>query len=76
VLRGGIALNALAKLVKAGDASGWTLPSLSVGSIPTQEAVFTAAAVHPLVEQDGEFVFDRASFLDRVLEVAEPEGRG
>ena len=69
-------MNALAKLVEERDAPGWTLPKLPDGSIPTQQAVFTAAAVHPLVEQDGEMVFDRASFLDRVLEVADPEGRG
>jgi hypothetical protein len=67
-------MNAVAKIVDAGGAPGWTLPKLPDGSVPTMEAVFTAAAEHPLFEREGEIVFDRTLFLDRVLEVAEPEG--
>jgi hypothetical protein len=69
-------MNALAQIVAAGDAPGWTLPMLPNGSIPTMAAMFTAAAVHPLIDSQNGPAFDRASFLDRVLEEAEPEGHG
>ena len=66
-------MEALARLVEDEGAPGWTLPQMPDGSILTHRAVFNAAAVHPLVERDGEWVFDRTSFLDRVLELAEPK---
>ena len=56
--------------------SCWTLPKLPDGSIPTTEAVFYAAASQPFIEKDGEFIFDRESFLEKVLDLAEVEGHG
>jgi hypothetical protein len=44
------------------------LPS---GAVLTQEPVFAAAAIEPLIEQDGNVVFDRELFLERVLELTE-----
>jgi hypothetical protein len=70
-------MNALAKLLRDGGdgAPGWTLAAKGPdGAVFAQEAVFRAAAVHPLIQQGNEWVFDRASFLDRVLRVAKSEG--
>lgn len=63
-------LEALANLLVDEGAPGWTL-SLSNGAVLTQEPVFAAAAVQPSIEQGGNVVFDRESFLDKVLELAE-----
>jgi hypothetical protein len=63
-------VEALAKLLAAEGAPGWTLP-LPNGAHLTQEPVFAAAATEPLIEQDGEVAFDRQRFLARVLELAD-----
>jgi hypothetical protein len=63
-------LEALARLLVNEGAPGWTL-SLPDGSDLTQEAVFAAAAVQPLIEQQGEVAFDRETFLEKVLELAD-----
>jgi hypothetical protein len=62
-------LEALVNLLVYEGAPGWTL-SLPNGAVLTQEPVF-AAAVQQLIEQDGNVVFDREPFLDKVLELAE-----
>jgi hypothetical protein len=70
-------MSALAKLLTEQGAHGWTFPNgKGDGGIFAQEAVFAAAAVHPLVQEGNEWVFDRATFLDRVLELAEADARG
>jgi hypothetical protein len=67
-------MNALARVVNKASLKGWTIPGSRDGGIFTESAVFAAAAEHPLIERGNDFVFDRKSFLNRVLEVAEPEG--
>lgn len=67
-------MEALARLVSEEGAPGWTLPRQPDGSIPTQHAVFAAAAVEPLVIRDERATFERERFLAKVLELAEPEG--
>ena len=39
-----------------------------------EDSVFAATALHPLVERDNDLVFDRKTFLDRVLLLSEVEG--
>jgi len=52
----------------------WTLPKQPDGAIPTQEWVFAAAAVQPLIEINNDAQFEREPFLDKALELAESEG--
>jgi hypothetical protein len=68
-------MQALARYVGAIHPRGWTLPKDADGSIPTQEAVFGAAAVHPLTLVGNQLEFERASFEAKILEVADIEGR-
>ena len=65
---------ALAFLIGEQGMLGWMLPAFADGSVLTQAAVFDAAACQPLVEYGNELVFERATFLERVLELAEPAG--
>lgn len=67
-------MEALVRLLKEEGLPGWTLPQQPDGSYPTAEAVFAAAAVQPLIEQENDVVFEREAFLKKVLELAEPEG--
>ena len=67
-------MQALARLIDEEGAPGWTLPKQADGSIPTQEWVFAAAAVQPLVEVDNDARFEKQAFLAKVLELAEAEG--
>lgn len=67
-------MQALARLLEEEGTPGWTLPKQPDGAIPTQEWVFAAAAVQPLVEIDNDARFERESFLSKVLELAESEG--
>jgi hypothetical protein len=69
-------LQALVNLIKAETLPGWTLPQQSDGCFPTDEAVFAAAAVQPLVQKENDLVFEREAFLRKVLELAEPKGEG
>ena len=70
-------MSALAKLLTEQGAHGWTFPTgKNDGGLFAQEAVFAAAAVHPMMQFGNEWVFDRATFLDRVLELADAEARG
>jgi hypothetical protein len=69
-------MEALARLLEERGAPGWTLPKTPDGAIPTQEAVFSAAAVEPLAKVDGEIGFEQQAFLKRVLAEAEVEGNG
>jgi hypothetical protein len=69
-------MEALAKLIQGEGIPGWTESEAPDGSVLTQESVFAAAAVHPLIEKDGDVEFDRESFLLRVLELAEVDTVG
>lgn len=71
-------MSALASIIKDEGAHGWTFPNgKGDGGVFLREPVFAAAAVHPVIwEKGSEARFDRASFLDRVLALAEPETRG
>lgn len=66
-------MEALARLVAQAGAPGWTLPPQSDGAVFTEEAVFAAAAVEPLVQQGNRVAFNRSRFLKRVLLLAEVE---
>lgn len=66
-------MEALTRLLAKAGAPGWTLPETADGGILTQEAVFAATAVQPLVEQDGEVAFEQEAFLQKVLELADLE---
>jgi hypothetical protein len=63
-------LDALVSLLTGEGAPGWTLV-LPNGAVLTQEAVFAATAMEPLIESEGQVAFDRERFLDRVLEIAD-----
>jgi len=68
-------LRALARLLQEeGVLQGWTLPPQQDGMTLTQQEVFAAAAIQPLVMRDGDVAFEREPFLQKVLEIAEPEG--
>lgn len=70
-------MRALANLLQTDEGiPGWTLPQLPDGSVPTEETVFAAAAVQPLIEIDGEIAFERDAFMAKVLELAELEIHG
>lgn len=68
-------MQALVRLLVNEGVPGWTLPKQPDGAIPTQEWVFAAAAVQPLIEVGKDVAFERDAFLKKVLELAEPEGR-
>ncbi|MBI2819957.1 MAG: hypothetical protein HYX73_08255 [Acidobacteria bacterium] len=67
-------MRALAVLIEEQRVPGWTLPALTDGGVPTPAAVFAAAAKQPLIQRGEELVFEGESFLERVLELAEPAG--
>jgi hypothetical protein len=68
-------LQALARFLMEEGATGWTV-QLTNGTTLTSEPMFTAAGVHPLTVRDGEFTFERESFLQKILEVADLEQVG
>lgn len=67
-------LTALASVTRDG-ARGWVREDRAPdGMAIVDETTFAAAAVEPLVrDSEGEFTFDRDSFLNRVLRLAKPE---
>ena len=67
---------ALVSIVIDKAAHGWALLELPDGSIPTDEAVFAAAAVEPLIVGGNGLTFEKDSFLQRVLEFADLEVAG
>lgn len=67
-------MSALAQLLEAEGAPGWTLPNRSDdGAIFAQDVLLQAAAVHPLVADGNAWVFERESFLARVLALSESD---
>ena len=64
---------ALAQFLEEEGAPAWTFKT-DDGSYMAEDSVFAATALHPLVERDNDLVFDRKTFLDRVLLLSEVEG--
>ena len=62
-------MRALARLVKEGI-PGWIGPEQPNGAVMTNAAIFVAAGVEPLLERNGELVFNREAFLRRVFQIA------
>jgi hypothetical protein len=60
-------IEALVRIIECEGHSGWTLP-LRSGTIATEQSVFSAAGVEPLVEKDGQLEFDRERFFQRALQ--------
>ena len=60
-------IEALARIIEREGQSGWTLP-LANGAVATQQSVFAAAGVEPLVEKDGQLEFERERFFEKALE--------
>lgn len=69
-------LSALAGLLGEEGIQGWTLPKQPDGTTMAREELFAAAATLPLIEKDGKTIFDREKFLEKALEISEPEGNG
>ena len=67
-------LVAMSCLLEDGILPGWATPTSSDGSVQVAQAVWEAAASEPLIVEDPEAYFDKHSFLQRVLSLAEPEG--
>ena len=66
-------MHALMLLLQEDDVSGWARPIMPDGSRLVNDALFNAAAVQPLIDRDGQWAFERQSFLDKVLELADSE---
>lgn len=64
-------MQALARLIGSPAVRGWTYPEAPDGATWASEPVFAAAAVEPLVEDNGKLTFEPQSFGRRVLELAE-----
>ncbi len=67
-------LIAMSEMIDAGHLPGWTLPKESDGSVIIAESVWKATAEQPLKCDAQKIYFDKDSFLERVLELAEVEG--
>ena len=69
-------MEALARLLEScdGKLQPWALPKQDDGAVLTSEVVFAVAAVQPLVSKDGELTFERASFMENALGLAEVDG--
>ena len=71
-----VRLRALAKMAEKNELRHWILAD-ETDFAPTiaHRVLISAAAEHPLSLRDGNFVFEKESFLRKVLQLAEPEGR-
>lgn len=68
---------ALALLMESDGLPGWTLPNRSDdGALFAQDVLLEAAAVHPLTQHGNNLVFERETFLTRVLALSESETQG
>jgi len=67
-------LVAMNRMLEAGVLPGWATPQDSDGAVRVAEPVWEATAIEPLILGEREAHFDQASFLRRVLLLAEPEG--
>ena len=68
-------LQALGLVIETNEIATW-IRSDGRGTAPSavQRALVSAAAEHPLSFIDGDVLFEKESFLRRVLELAEPRG--
>jgi hypothetical protein len=69
-------LQALAMMIEKDELGDWIL-GYGTSMMPTiaQKALVSAAADHPLALINGDVSFEKESFLRRVLEFAEPQGK-
>ncbi|MEQ1597613.1 MAG: hypothetical protein ABL985_21235 [Casimicrobium sp.] len=67
-------LGAMAQLIQSGVLPMWATPVDSEGATQIAEPVWLATASEPLILKKYDAYFDKQSFLDRVLKLAEPEG--
>jgi hypothetical protein len=69
-------LQALARMISSDELGDWIL-SYGTTMMPTValKALVSAAAHHPLSIINGDVLFEKESFLRRVLEFAEPQGK-
>jgi hypothetical protein len=67
-------MEALAHLFGNMVPKGWAFPAGPDGGSLTAEPVFAAAAIQPMILQDERPAFERASFMDKVLELASTDG--
>jgi len=68
-------LQALGLMIETDEITSWIRSDGSrVGPTNVQKALVSAAAEHPLSFIDGDILFEKESFLRRVLELAEPQG--
>lgn len=70
-----VRLHALSRMIENEDLNNWLIAEgLCVMPSIANQAVVSAAAVHPLCVIDGGISFEKESFLRRILEMAETEG--
>lgn len=73
-------IEALGRLAEHPRMRAWILPKGGDGderepaTVPTDSRIFAAAAVHPLVEIDGEPGFEPESFFERILSLTAGAG--
>lgn len=68
-------LQALGVMIENDELKNWIrMDGGRAVPIIMQKALVSAAAAHPLSLIDGDILFEKESFLRRVLELAEPEG--
>ncbi len=67
-------LQALGLMIENNDLKNWIrADGISPAPIISKRILVSAAAEHPLSLIDGDILFEKESFLQRVLELAEPE---
>jgi hypothetical protein len=69
-------LQALAAMIEKNELGDWILGD-GTGIMPAiaQKALVSAAAHHPLSVINGDVLFEKESFLRRIIELAEPQGK-
>jgi hypothetical protein len=68
-------LAAMARVLEAGQANGWTLPSAEAGAELVHPSLVRGAAEEPLIEDaSGGASFNPESFRRRVLAITQPKG--
>jgi hypothetical protein len=69
-------LQALGVMMEYDELKNWIrADGAGPASIISKRTLVSAAAEHPLALIDGDILFDKESFLQRVLELAEPSGK-
>jgi hypothetical protein len=69
-------LQALAIMLEKNELRNWIQADGATVAPAAKKALISAVADHPLSLIDGDISFEKESFLQRVLEFAEPEGNG